>query len=217
MSRSGRNRDEPLSATVYRSLVENLRSGLLGPGSRLREEELASSLGVSRTPVREALARFHARGLAVISSGGLIVTELDRRQINEFYAVRAMLEGAAARFAASNAAPADIEGILSAVATFESQPDDADALARANMLFHESIYDAARNDHLLRMLQDLNDFLALLPRTTFQIPQRRVEVRLEHREIVLAIVARDPDKAETAARAHINKALASRIKLLFSL
>lgn len=215
--RPGRNRDEPLSATVYRDLVDRLRSGLLTPGSRLREEELAISLGVSRTPVREALARFQARGLAGMSSGGLIVAELDRRQVNELYAVRAMLEGSAARFAAMNAAPADIEGIRHAVELFESQPDDAAALARANALFHETIYHAARNDYLLRMLEDLNDFLALLPRTTFQLSQRSEEVRLEHREIVIGIEEKDPDKAEVAAREHINKALASRLRLLFSL
>lgn len=216
-ARSGRNRDEPLSTTVYRNLVEKLRNGTLAPGSRLREEELAASLGVSRTPVREALTRFQARGLAYISSGGLIVAELDRRQVNELYAVRAMLEGSAARFAAMNAAPADIEGIRHAVELFENQPDDAAALARANTLFHESIYHAARNDYLLRILEDLNDSLALLPRTTFQLPQRSDEVRLEHREIVAGIEDRDPDRAEAAARKHIHKALASRLRLLFSM
>jgi DNA-binding GntR family transcriptional regulator len=190
---------------------------MLAPGSRLREEEIAASLEVSRTPVREALARFQARGLADISSGGLIVSELDRRQVSELYAVRAMLEGAAARFAALNAGPADIEGIRHAATGFNNQPDDATALALANTLFHESIYHAARNDYLLRMLEDLNDSLALLPRTTFQIPQRSAEVRLEHAAIVDGIVAKDADKAEKAARNHINKALASRLKLLFSI
>lgn len=215
--RPGRNRDEPLSTTVYRDLVDRLRSGMLAPGSRLREGELAVSLGVSRTPVREALARFQARGLAGMSSGGLIVVELDRRQVNELYAVRAILEGSAARFAAMNGAPADIEGIRHAADLFENQPDDAGALARANALFHEMIYHAARNDYLLRTLEDLNDSLALLPRTTFQLPQRSDEVRLEHREIVAGIEERDPDRAEAAAREHINKALASRLRLLFSL
>lgn len=190
---------------------------MLTPGSRLREEELAVSLGVSRTPVREALARFHARGLAGVSASGLIVAELDRRQVGELYALRAVLEGAAARFAAMNASPADIEGIRHAMDTFEGQSDDAAALARANTLFHQSIYHAARNDYLVRMLEDMNDSLALLPRTTFQIPQRSSEVRLEHREIVAGIEARDPEKAEKAARDHIDKALASRLRLLFSL
>jgi DNA-binding GntR family transcriptional regulator len=215
-SRLGRNRDEPLGTKVYRNLVEKLRSGQLASGSRLREEEIAAALDVSRTPVREALARFQARGLASVSSGGLIVSELDSRQVDELYAVRAILEGAAARLAALNAAPADIEGIRHAARGFDNLSDDATALARANTLFHESIYHAARNDHLLRMLEDLNDSLALLPRTTFQIPQRSAEVRLEHAQIVIGIVAKDADKAEKAARDHINKALASRLKLLFS-
>lgn len=213
--KTSQKRDETLSTAVYRDLVERLRRGELTPGSRLREEEIAASLGVSRTPVREALTRFQARGLAGLSAGGLIVAELDRRQVNELYAVRSMLEGAAARFAALNASPSDIDSILHAADLFDSQPDDAAALARANTLFHESIYHAARNDYLLRMLADLNDSLALLPRTTFQIPQRSREVQQEHRQIISGIETRNADQAEAAARDHINKALASRLKLLF--
>jgi len=214
--KAGRLRDEPLSTTVYRSLVDKLRSGLLEPGTRIREEDIAAELGVSRTPVREALARFQARGLAEATSYGLVVTKLDRRQVNEVYAMRAVLEGSAARFAAENASAADLEAIRHAAATFDSQMD-ATALARANTLFHESIYQAARSDYLLRMLKDLNDSLALLPRTTFQIAERSSEVRHEHAAIVSAIESRNADQAEHAAREHIHKALAGRLKLQFSL
>ena len=75
-------------------------------GERLREEELARTLGVSRTPVREALGRLQARGLVEVAPPrGLIVAELDSQKILELYAVREILEGAAARFSAERAFP----------------------------------------------------------------------------------------------------------------
>lgn len=214
--RQARGRVEALSTTVYRSLVAKLRRGALAPGSRLREEDIASELGVSRTPVREALTRFQARGLASVSSFGLTVTELDRRQIGELYAMRAVLEGSAARFAAENASAADLAAMRHAAELFEAQDEDAGAHARANTVFHEAIYQAARNDYLNRMLEDLNDSLALLPHTTFQIPGRSSEARLEHAVILDAIERRDADGAEQAARNHIHKALTGRLKLQFS-
>ena len=220
MTRQGRptrDRAEPLSSMVYRSLVAKLRGGTLAPGSRLREEDIAAELGVSRTPVREALTRFQARGLAGAGSFGLTVTELDRRQIGELYAMRAVLEGSAARFAAENASTADLKAMRHAAELFAAQDVDAGAQARANTLFHEAIYQAARNDYLMRMLEDLNDSLALLPLTTFQIPGRSGEARHEHAVMLDAIERRDPEGAEQAARTHIHKALEGRLILQFSL
>lgn len=211
-----RDRVEPLSSMVYRNLVARLRGGTLAPGSRLREEDIAAELGVSRTPVREALTRLQARGLAGSTSFGMTVAELDRRQVGELYAMRAVLEGSAARFAAENASAADLAAIRHAADAFGEHGGDASARARANALFHEAIYQAARNDYLMRMLEDLNDSLALLPRTTFMIPGRSEEARLEHASIVAAIEVRDADRAEQAARKHIDKALEGRLKLQFS-
>ncbi len=216
-AKAARDRAEPLSTMVYRSLVDRLRAGTLAPGSRLREEDIAAELGVSRTPVREALTRFQVRGLAGASSYGLTVTELDRRQVRELYAMRAVLEGAAARFAAENASAADLVAIRHAAEIFEEEAHDAASLARANAAFHESIYQTARNDYLMRMLEDLNDSLALLPRTTFQIPGRSEEAKREHAAILDAIERRDADAAEQAMRNHMHKALAGRLKLQFSL
>jgi DNA-binding GntR family transcriptional regulator len=208
---------EALSTRVYRSLVARLRSGELAPGSRLREEDVAAELGVSRTPVREALARLQARGLAGPTSLGVAVVELDRRQIGELYAMRAVLEGAAARFAADNASAGDLALLRHAAEAFAALREDAADLARANAFFHEAIYQAARNDYLNRMLEDMNDSLALLPRTTFTIPGRSEEAKAEHAAILAAIEGGDGDRAEKAARAHINKALEGRLKLHFSL
>jgi DNA-binding GntR family transcriptional regulator len=215
-SREGITRSEPLSSTVYRHLIGRLRAGELNPGSRLREDDVAASLGVSRTPVREAFARLQARGLVTATPIGLVVTELTQRQIQDLYAMRAIVEGAAARLAAENASAADLAAIRHAGENFDRIANSADEYARANRLFHESIYQAARNDYLMRTVEDLNDSLALLPRTTFMIEGRSVEAKQEHAQITAAIAARDADAAEVAARKHIERALEGRLRLQFS-
>lgn len=200
---------------VYEALIERIRSGELKPGTRLREEDISKLLGVSRTPVREGLARLQARGLVEAGAGGLAIPELNRQQIMELYAMRAMLEGAAARFAAENASAGDIAALTHVAELFASHKGGASGLAEVNRLFHESIYQAAHNRYLARMLEDLNDSLALLPDTTFSVSGRARSARAEHQAILDAIIARKPDKAETAARRHIEMAREARLQLLF--
>lgn len=209
--------DESRGSKVYRSLVERIRAGEMRPGERVREEVVADMLGVSRTPVREAFARLQAKGLLEATGAGLAVSVLSRPQIMELYAMRAKLEGSAAAFAAENASAGDIAGLRHAAALFDSQQGDAPDFARANALFHEAIYEAAHNRYLMRMLEDLNDSLALLPDTTFSVPGRAESAKVEHHAVLAAIEDRDPETAEKAACAHIGQALEGRLQLLFSM
>jgi DNA-binding GntR family transcriptional regulator len=202
---------------VYRVLVERIRTGILSSGARLREEDLASSLGVSRTPVREAFARLLERGLVQPGAGGLTVASLSRRQVIELYAVRARLEGMAAAFATENASSGELAGFAHVASLFEAQRADAKSAARANILLHEAIYEAAHNRYLRRMLDDLNDSLALLPDTTFSVPGRGEAALIEHKAILDAIMRRDVTGAEAAARTHIEMALQARLTLLFAI
>lgn len=213
----GQRRNGGLSrgSQVYRSLVSDIRSRRLRPGDRVREETVAATLGVSRTPVREGLARLQARGLLEVTQSGLAVATLSRPQVMEIYAMRARLEGDAAAFAAGNASTSEIAGIRHAANLFEGEGADADRMARANMLFHLTIYEAAHNRYLMRMLEDLNDSLALLPETTFSVPGRAVAAVAEHRSILRAIEDRNVSGAEKAARDHIAKALEARLGLAF--
>src|SRR5437660_4459837 len=94
---------------VYESLRDAISDGRIAGGERVREEEVARNLGVSRTPVREALQRLQQRGLLVLGAGrGLVVAQLSQQQVIELYAMREILEGSAARFAARHATPAEI-------------------------------------------------------------------------------------------------------------
>ncbi len=202
---------------VYDRLIERIRSGSLLPGTRLREEDIGAELGVSRTPVREALARLQARGLVETAGGGLAIVELTRPRIVELYAMRGILEGAAARLAAQNASAGDLAGLRLVRERFAAAEDDAGIVARRNAAFHEAIYEAAHNLYLSRMLADLNDLLALLPSTTFSVAGRTGAAKSEHGRIFAAIDAHDPGGAEAAARVHIDRALDARLTLLFDL
>lgn len=205
----------PLSEAVYRSLCQAFRVGLYRPGDRLREEEVAQRLKVSRTPVREALGRLMARGLVEPAGGrGLIVRSLDTAEVLELYAMREILEGAAARLAAQHASQPEINALADLEAAFEARSHDPVEMARLNRAFHETIFRAARNRYLDSALQELQDGIALLGITTFSIQGRPGTAAEEHRSLLEAIAARDPDQAERLARLHIQEALRSRLKIL---
>jgi DNA-binding GntR family transcriptional regulator len=205
----------PLSEAVFRSLCQALRIGLYRPGDRLREEDVAQRLKVSRTPVREALGRLMAKGFVEPAGGrGLIVRSLDTAEVLELYAMREILEGAAARLAAQYVSPPEIDALRDLEEAFEAQISDPGEMARLNRAFHETIFRAARNRYLDSALQELQDGIALLGATTFTVSGRPSTAAEEHRALIAAIGARDPDRAERLARSHIQEALRSRLKLM---
>ena len=198
---------------VYESLRDAISDGRIAVGERVREEEIARNLGVSRTPVREALQRLHQRGLLVFGNGrGLVVAELSQHQVLQLYAMREILEGSAARFAAQHADATDIAILYRLQKDLAEAKPDALLLVTLNRRFHQAIYEAAHNQYLMQTLNMLHDSLALLHNATFRVPSRRSESDEEHRRIVAAIEKRDPDAAEQAAREHIRQAQRTRFE-----
>lgn len=196
---------------VYESLRDAIWDGRVGRGERVREEEVARLLGVSRTPVREALQRLHQRGLLVFGAGrGLVVAELTQHQVLQLYALKEILEGSAARFAAQHATPTEIMILHRLAQELSTAEPDARLLISLNRRFHRTICEAAHNQYLSQTLGQLSDSFALLHSATFRMPNRRRESDEEHRRIVSAIEAHDPDAAESAAREHIRQAQRTR-------
>jgi DNA-binding GntR family transcriptional regulator len=211
----GRNTGMPLGEAVFRSLCQAFRVGVYRPGDRLREEDVAQRLQVSRTPVREALGRLLAKGLVEPAGGrGLIVRSLGTAEVLELYAMREILEGAAARLAAQHTSRSEIDALVDVESAFEARSNDPAEMARLNRAFHEMIFRSARNRYLDSALQELQDGIALLGATTFSIEGRPSTAAEEHRTLIDAIAAHDADRAESLARAHIREALRSRLKLL---
>ncbi|WP_295857339.1 GntR family transcriptional regulator [uncultured Xylophilus sp.] len=196
---------------AYQRIKHNILTGHFNQKTRLRELEVAELLGLGRTPVRESLKRLQDEGLLTHEPRrGLVVTSLDAQGIHELYSMRQVLEGAAAGFAAQHARPAEISNMESILADAEAGGDPV----TLNLEFHEAIYAAAHNRHLIRSLQSVTDSTYLLGKSTLTSPERALTANAEHAAILDAIRRRDAEAARTAAESHIQQALASRLRLL---
>lgn len=211
---ASRRNDISRAQWVYETLRDGIRSGTWQRGERMREEAIAQMLSVSRTPVREALARLQSRGILEASGGGLVVATISRAQTLELYAMREVLEGSVARFAAQHAAPSEVANLKHLCASFAATGNDPARLAELNRQIHDAMLDAAHNRYLVRMLEELSDTLALLPGTTFELPERAALAVGEHGAMIKAIEDRDEAAAEQAARAHIRRAMDARLILM---
>jgi len=201
---------------AYTRLMQMLRTQELRAGQRLREIDLAERLGVSRTPVREALRRIASEGLITLVAGrGLVVTEFDKQQVRELYAMRGILEGAAAQLAARNASTADLGMMRHILERCGAAIDSPDESMRLNTQFHRTIHQAAHNRYLEQALANMADSLALLPGTTFNLPDRAAIAHAEHSGIVDALAQREADRAEQLMRRHIEFAGAARVQMMF--
>lgn len=199
---------------TYKALRDAIQSGKLKPGTRLREIDLAERLGISRTPIREALSRLQSDGLVVNEPNrGMIVTVLDRRMVSELYVMRQVLEGTAAGLAARHASDEEIAG-LREIADRDKNYTDPQMLAANNRLFHEALYQSAHNRYLLKTLNTLRESMALLGNTTLAIPGRSRTALQEHQRIVDALERRDAAAAEEETVAHIKEAYRARLRIL---
>ncbi len=198
---------------AYTLILEAIDAGVYRPGDRLVESELAERLGVSRTPVREALQRLETQSMLARDGRSLIVASLDHNQLAELYVVRAELEGLAARLAARHASPEEVRVLHDMVAEDRAYLGDPLALARANKRFHRQIHLASHNRYLVAQLDLVHRSMALLATTSLAAEGRGETALAEHQAIIDAIGAGDSDGAQAALRAHISKAFETRLKL----
>lgn len=205
----------PRSQFVYAKLKGMIRDHKLVAGQRVREADIASLLGVSRTPVRDAINRLINEKLLILSSTrGTTVVELDRQHVLELYATREFVEGASARFSAQHASPAEIASLRSMLDQSQANTDPQKH-AIFNRRFHAAIGVSSHNRYVQQMLDSVADTLHLLRGTTFQMPTRPEMAFEEHSAILSAIEQRDPDAAEAAARLHIRNATQVRLEMMF--
>jgi DNA-binding GntR family transcriptional regulator len=203
-----------LGQEAYARIRAAIRDGTLAPGLRLTETDLAARFGVSRTPVRQAIARLESEGLLTHEARrGLTVTRPDHAQVVELYVMREVLEGAAARLAAQHASPTEIGAMAELIASEPGHFDDARALAETNQRLHGLLYLAAHNRYLLRSLEQLGATMALLP-TLLTFGGRAAQAHAEHQAILAALQTRDGNAAEAAARAHAQAAQRHRLAWL---
>jgi DNA-binding GntR family transcriptional regulator len=205
---------ETVQKDAYTLILEAIEGGTYKPGDRLVESELAERLGVSRTPVREALQRLETQAMLTRDGRSLIVASLDHNQLAELYAVRTELEGLAARLAARQATDEEIRVLQSMVAEDRTLlGGDPRALSRANKRFHKQIHLASHNRFLVQQLDLVHRSMALMANTSFAAEGRDEVALAEHDEIVAAIAARDGDGAYQALKTHISRAFETRLRV----
>lgn len=199
---------------AYTLILDAIERGDYHPGDRLVEAELAEILGVSRTPVREALQRLETQGMLTRDGRSLIVASLDHNQLAELYVVRSELEGLAARLAARHASPEEVRVLRGMVEEDRKLlGGDPRALARANKRFHKLIHLASHNRFLVQQLDLVHRAMALMATTSFAAEGRDEVALAEHDAIVSAIEAGDGEAAFGALKVHISKAFETRLRV----
>ena len=204
-----------LGNNALAKIRDALIDGTLAPGERIRETDLAESFSMSRTPVREAIHVLRAKGLVSHKDGALVITQLDRRLLDEIYTMRETLEGISAKLAATNAKMPDVED-LNILIGHESKATTAQQRAQINIKFHSLLAVLANNRYLSRAIEDLSEKLILLGPTTLADDTRFHEARSEHAAIVAAIAAGDAATAEAKMRAHVRAAWQARRIMMLS-
>ena len=196
------------SAYAASILRQALEEGRYGAGERLQATKLAKDLGLSLTPVREALIELANEGLVEIAPHrGARVAEIPLTDLSEVYLVRSMLESAATSIAAARIGKAELTRLLKVHDAFKDAVAEKDAarLRSLNDEFHFMIYNAAATPLLRRLIRLV---WRSAPRDTFSlIPERAAHSARDHEEIVQSLVARDPRRAEQAMRSHIQDSL----------
>jgi DNA-binding GntR family transcriptional regulator len=190
---------------TYVELRRRIMGGELAAGAVINQEQLAGGLGVSTTPLREALRMLESEGLVRSRTHrDIVVAPLDPDEVVQLFEVRRHLDALAARLAAVNHDDAAREALESAAGKIHGDTDDPVA---ANRLFHRSIYLASKNDVLIEVLEALWDRSDRYRRFTRGIADRADTVA-EHDALAQAVLSRDAAKAERLMRAHLEAAQA---------
>ena len=206
---------------AYAAIRTGIRMGHIPPGTRLHEAELALQLGTSKTPVREALGRLVAEGLATATAGGksaIHVTVLSNQEIIDLYEARGIIEPPLARMAARRVTDSGVAALRTMLESFESslQADDVYSLMELDSRIHETIATMSGNRALAQARERLDNSIAIARVTSVQNSHYKTsELALkEHTQICADIAAHDGATAERYMAEHISRRRDGLIALL---
>ena len=204
------NQFMPLRDLVFMTLRREILRGELEPGERLMEIALANRLGVSRTPVREAIRMLENEGLVVMRPRrGAQVARITRQELNDVLEIRTSLECLAIERACERMDEEDLEASRRAGLHFaelvSSGSDDLTALAEADVAFHDAIFEGTKNRRLLQILGNLREQMYRFRIEYLKDPSVRRTLVMEHREIYYAVRDKDVARARLLTREHIER------------
>lgn len=206
---------KPLREVVTETLREAIVSGVLKPGERLMEIQLAEELGVSRTPVRESIRKLELEGFVVmVPRRGTYVADLSIKDINEVYEIRTVLDVLAAGLAAERITEdelEELERLLVQISEYVEQ-NNVEKLIEIDSQFHDVLYRASRNDRLVGIINNLREQFTRFRSISMQYPGRMKNTVEEHTRLVEAIAQRNPDLAQQIAREHMENSEQTLLK-----
>ncbi len=211
---------QPLREVVCESLREAIRSGVLKPGERIMEIQLAEELGVSRTPVREAIRKLELEGYVVMMPRrGTYVASMSIRDINEIFEIRTALESLSNGLAADHITDDELEHLqrLLVIIGGYIKEGNIEKIVETDIEFHDLLYHAARNERLVGIISNLRDQLTRFRTLSMSYPGRLEETLEEHRLIVDAIAGGDRKAASRAAERHMENSEKTLLKAMEAL
>ena len=204
-----------LRGRVFHKLREDILNGKYKENDELREVAIGEELGVSRTPVREAFRQLKLEGLIqIVPNKGAYVTGITRKDVQDIYMIRSLLEGLCARWATENITEEQMaemeENIF--LSKFHAEKGHYDQLAELDNRFHEILYEACNSKMLEHQLRDFHQYVLRVRKKTLSNVNRGKKSNEEHEQIMEAIKAKDADRAEALANAHMINAYNNMVK-----
>ncbi len=201
-----------LRGRVYGSIREDILNGRYPQHTELKEAAIGAELGVSRTPVREALRQLELEGLVtIIPNRGAFVNRITAKDVRDIYLIRSMLEGLCARWATENITKEQMDEMEETLCLTEyhTKKENYEKLHELDSLFHEQLYRASNSRILQHVLSDFHDYVKNVRKATIASQARSVKSTEEHRAIFEAIRSKDADQAELLAQQHVKRTIES--------
>ena len=195
-----------LRGMVFTKIREDILSGKYTENEELKEITIGQELGVSRTPVREALRQLELEGLVkIIPNKGAYVAGISNKDVHDIYMIRSYLEGLCARWACENITQEQIDAIEEVIylSEFHVKKEHFDQIVELDTKFHELLYASSGSRILGHLLRDYHQYVHSIRKITLSDPDRARNSNAEHSAILEAIRNRDADNAEKLAHEHI--------------
>lgn len=204
-----------LRGRVFHKLREDILNGRYKDNEELKEVAIGEELGVSRTPVREAFRQLELEGLIqIVPNKGAYVTGITAKDVKDIYMIRSSLEGMCARLATENITPQQMEELEENVylASFHASKGHMEQMAELDNSFHHILYSACNSKMLENLLQDFHQYVIRIRKKTLSTRERGIASNEEHRLIMEAIKAGNPQEAERLATRHMINAYDNMVK-----